>query len=56
VAGLMNCIHNLLKKGETTTLLEAMKSEETMTLYVIGSLGDHLDSTTKLLHKGKERT
>jgi len=40
-------------KGETTTVLEAMKSEENTTLQLIGILGDHLESVTKLLHKGK---
>jgi hypothetical protein len=46
----------LLKKGETTTLLEAMKTEENMTLKLISVLGDHLESITKLLHRGKEKT
>jgi hypothetical protein len=44
-----------LKKGETTTILEAMKTEENMTLKLISLLGDHLESITKLLHKGREK-
>jgi hypothetical protein len=44
-----------LKKGETTTILEAMKSEENMTLKLINLLGEQLESVTKLLHKGKDK-
>jgi uncharacterized membrane protein YdcZ (DUF606 family) len=42
-----------LAKDETTPVLEAMKVEENMTLKLIGILGDHLESVTKLIRKDK---
>ena len=42
-----------LSKDETTSVLEAMKAEENMTLKLIGILGDHLESVTKLVRKDK---
>lgn len=44
-----------LQKDETTTILEAIKSEENPTLKLISLLGDHLESVTKLLRKDKEK-